>query len=786
MNATATTHKVSAPRDGSAPPWFRLLPEDGFLTIALLVTVVFVTTASVQTVTQAWAPGMQILTATTAMGLLLGYVTVQQGRLPGWLVQTLAMVVGIAFAFQQTSDAVVGNRMQLLQRTGAWFNRTVLQHGTSNDNAVFLLFLAILSCLLAYISVWLVIRSRRPWLAAVANGVVLLINLNWATSDKTLFFLVLYLLSTLLLLVRFTLAENMRQWRARNLRFSPDLSWDFMQAGAIFAVIVLLLAYMLPAQPPNQSLTAWWNSSANPWQLLQQRFQDAFSGAHGSTSGAGALDFFGSGIQLVSSVSLPNVVILRYTLPNNLSNDGSQYLITRTFDEYNGENAWLASNTQPVPYPAQAPLPSSTADASVDTYNITIVRQPTGSPLFAPGDEAASFSLPSNVALSTATNEPVSWTSGTPVTNGTHYIAQGYVSDATVQELRQVAYPSQATAQTAPMTYPPSILALYLNNSPPAPPLAVKDAHRVTAGAPTMYDAAVDLENFLRTFTYTQTIQDAPNGQDAVTWFLSQGKGFCTYFATAMAVMGRALGMPTRIAAGFAAGKWDAQSNSYVVKGTEAHVWTQIYFAGYGWINFEPTSSFGKFNRSQAGGSSPLPQITPGAGAAGGATPPTRRRPNSQLPDTTGHAGTGPVQTLAVDAGLSVSLLIILLLLAVVFFSVWWRILYRGLTPAALAFARVTHLGKWAGAPPAPSQTSLEYTERLSDLLPRYRSAFRQLGTLYSRERYGGIASPDEAAETHQMYRRLQHALSPLIARRWRRAPFGLLRRGARFVRRQK
>ena len=192
-------------------PWLRLLPEDGWLTLALLVVVVYTTIASIQAVTPPWAPGLGILTLTTGLGLLLGYIAVQQGRLPGLLVHSVALILGVAFAFQETADVTVnGNRTTLLQHTRIWFERSVVHHQSSNDNTVFLLFLAILSFLLAYISIWLILHSRRPWLAALANGVVLLINLNWATQDKAVFFIILFLLATLLLLVRFTLAENLR------------------------------------------------------------------------------------------------------------------------------------------------------------------------------------------------------------------------------------------------------------------------------------------------------------------------------------------------------------------------------------------------------------------------------------------------------------------------------------------------------------------------------------------------------------------------------------------------
>ncbi|HEV8190419.1 MAG TPA: hypothetical protein VGP82_02895, partial [Ktedonobacterales bacterium] len=130
--------------------WFRVTPRDGWLTLLLLAICVFLTVMSIQSVTPAWAPGMYILTATTGVGLLLGYLVVQQGRLPGALVHTVALLLGIVFAFVQTADAVVhGERWLLLEHTWVWLQRAILHGGDSSDNTVFLLFLGVLTFLLA-------------------------------------------------------------------------------------------------------------------------------------------------------------------------------------------------------------------------------------------------------------------------------------------------------------------------------------------------------------------------------------------------------------------------------------------------------------------------------------------------------------------------------------------------------------------------------------------------------------------------------------------------------------
>jgi transglutaminase-like putative cysteine protease len=783
-----TTKTLSRPRglpDNLAQPWFRLMPEDGILTLVLLVIVVYTTVASIQSVTPPWAPGLDVLTSTTGLGLLLGYLTVQQGRLPNWLTQLVAMALGAFFAFRQTATIVVGgDDGALWSRTVDWFHRAILLRQSSDDNAVFLLFLAILSFLLAFISVWLVIRTRRPWLAALANGVVLLINLNWSTQDKTIFFLVIYLLATLLLLVRFTLAENIRRWRARGLRFSPDLSWDFMQAGAIFAVAVLLLAYLLPSWPANSALTDWWNSPSNPWTAVQARFEEIFNGVQGS--GPGTINFFGGDLQLTSSVNLPDTIMMTYTVPVAAGYDSSQYLITRTLNVFNGQNGWTSSQTQTHAYASNVTQPPTSGAAHLNTYNLTIVNAQAGSPLFAPGDEAASFSLPSQSFQDVATGQAVAWNSPTnSIGAGAHYQASGYVSNASPDDLRSIPYPSSA-ALGEQVLFPDSILAEYLRNTPQIKQNIVDLTHQIVANAKatTMYDAAVAIEQYLHsTFSYTLSIQSPPAGEDAISWFLHVRAGFCTYFATTMAIMGRVLGMPTRLALGFSSGKYDSSTNSYVVRGTQAHVWPQIYFGNYGWINFEPTASFNAFARASTSSATGVPLPTVGSNGSGATPKATPRKGNIDQPTTgTNPTGSNQANPVLLDAGLTASLAIVLLLLLALFFSIWWRLIFRGLSPVIAAFARIARLGTWAGAPPTRSQTPEEYAEQLAHVLPGQRSALLRLGALYSRERYGGGASEETEREAPRLYESVRRSVSPVILRRLRTTPGVFLSQGQRML----
>lgn len=787
--STATTTGSSDTSTVVRSPLLRLLPEDGIFTVLLLVIIVFTTIGSIETVTPPWAPGLGILTATTGIGLLAGYICVQQKLLPEILVQAALVALGCFFAFAQTADAVLnGNKAELLRHVQVWFHQAVILRETSDDNNVFLLFLAILSFLLAFITVWLVLRTRRPWLAALANGVVLLINLNSTTDEKAVVYLVVFVLATLLLLVRFTLSENMRKWRARGLRFSPDLSWDFMQAGSLFAVIVLLLAYLLPAAQPNGALQNAWNSPQGPWQSMVNTWQILFNGVTGRGSNGG-IGTYGSGLQLTGTVNLPTTVEMQYRT-TIAADDPSQYLMTQIYDTYDGKNTWHAStNTSPQRYARDVIQEPTLPDApyTTITYIITL-DQPQGNRLFSPGTEPQSYSVPAIVTVNQSNGIPTSWTATQTQNAGIQYTARGYKSSATTDQLRAVPYPAQVSgvdSTTQNPQYPQGLLTMYRDNSGDGaiPPNVRNLAQQITKNTTNMYDAATELEDYLHSYKYSLQNPEPPQGQDAVSWFLfSEKQGFCTYFASAMTLMARSLGMPARIVAGYSSGSYDGHANAYIVRGTQSHVWTQIYFAGYGWINFEPTSSFNSFERGSTSGTSPDATPSPNTGGTPQATQIGKDHSNDPGAgaNTPGPKSQGNV--VLVDVGLSLSTIILLALLALAFFIVWWRLLYRGLSPVAMAFARVARLGAWAGAPPRGSQTPDEYVEQLGRVTPSQRPALHELTQLYARERWGGGLPQETTDELPRLYDQVQRSLSRIIVQRLRRAPRAAISNASRLI----
>jgi transglutaminase-like putative cysteine protease len=128
-------------------------------------------------------------------------------------------------------------------------------------------------------------------------------------------------------------------------------------------------------------------------------------------------------------------------------------------------------------------------------------------------------------------------------------------------------------------------------------PQRVKDlATSLVAGSQTNYDKAKAIEKYLSTnYPYNLDVRSTPRNRDFVDYFLFDLKqGYCSYYASAMAVLARCAGLPARYVEGYMLPPEPTKENAttYIVTNMQAHAWVEIYFEGYGWLPFEPTSPF--------------------------------------------------------------------------------------------------------------------------------------------------------------------------------------------------
>ena len=117
-------------------------------------------------------------------------------------------------------------------------------------------------------------------------------------------------------------------------------------------------------------------------------------------------------------------------------------------------------------------------------------------------------------------------------------------------------------------------------------------ARDIAFGQDTPYDIAFAITRYLRiNIEYSRTLPPVPSGADPMEWFLfDEMRGFCNYYATAQVLMLRSLGIPARIAVGYAEGEYDSQTETYTIRRRDSHAWPEVYFPDHGWVIFEPTA----------------------------------------------------------------------------------------------------------------------------------------------------------------------------------------------------
>lgn len=257
----------------------------------------------------------------------------------------------------------------------------------------------------------------------------------------------------------------------------------------------------------------------------------------------------------------------------------------QSFDTWDGR-VWTASRTRPTIVRGGQPImiPRAADDGPsfgfVDTDHLVqtyYVERPGPNAIFAAQtpsklyfSDRAVFQLPDG-----------SLRAGVQLDEGSVY---------TVVSRRRLAT-AEALRASDPARVPANIRARYAG-TPVTTDRVRSLATAVTANAATPYDKVRALEAWIGAHTeYTLDIPPLPPGKDAVDQFLLvDQRGFCEQIGTSLVVMLRSLGIPARLAVGYATGERNPFTGLYEVRAKDAHAWAEVYFPGVGWQAFDPTA----------------------------------------------------------------------------------------------------------------------------------------------------------------------------------------------------
>jgi len=676
------------------------------------------------------------------------------------------------------------DRLEILAARLLHWLQIALGGGVSGDNLVFLIFMAALTWIIGYLSAWFLFRSHSAWPGVVLCGVAISVNRYYGPPELNIW-LMLYLISALTLLIRVALSRREKEWRGARVIYSPDSAIDFIRDGAVFSLVVLALAWLMPITTLDLFRSPDWGGEGL-WDKAGHHFNRLFSSlrSYGTSASYAA---FGDRLTLHGAVELGSEVVMVVQAPT------SRYWRAMVYDEYDGRG-WSNTDDEFIDIPPHSEMPREGIDFIREevTQRITLY-QPTGGQLFfagqpmrvdlpvearmntyqlwrAPGGEATEVIRERVAGISSLTSKvPVGLHRPYVVVSSLSAASEDMLCQATILSEWMVNYLGAegfvplSLRENPSIIYPSWVTGRYLQ-LPPTLPQRVKElALELTREYDNIYDKAIAIEEYLRQIPYNEDIEAPPADGDGVDYFLFDSQeGYCDYYASAMAVMARAVGIPARTAVGYAGGEYDEELDGYIVRRSNAHTWVEIYFPDFGWIEFEPTA-----------GEPPIVRLRPVTEEEVGGE---AERPEGQRPDFPGREPPEDVEAPPLGAAPRVPwygvgilwwvLAILLLASGSVFGFLWWRRM-GDLPPAERLFRRMVLYSRLLGVEPQATQTPTEYASLLVEEVPEAKEGALRLAQLYLQERFSreGLTSL-EKMEAYAIWEGLSRAISQRLPAR--------------------
>jgi transglutaminase-like putative cysteine protease len=608
-----------------------------------------------------------------------------------------------------------------------------------------------------------VFGHRRPIDAIVALGFALLVNMA-LTLHQQLYLLVIYSCAALLLLMRSHVFEEEVTWLRRRIGDPAAIGELYLRGGATFVGVAVAGSLLLTATASSAPLQGLWLdipsrlSAASDW--LQK-----FAPPNGDIRGFGVVGFGDqattSGLWSPSDQVAFEARFASPDLPQFKWRAGVYATYTNI--------GWSSGHTRDVQAGSGDILLNGLAGQATSAGRELVRFQVT--------PEAFRDPTILSPAMIQFVDEPVTakvlgsdgWFATVEASGSGSYSVSAMVP--TYADVPGGI--TQARLRAAGTAYPPEVVSIYtaLPDGAMGPAAhALLDTIRQQVVVPpgadpsNAYDLARTMETYLRDpahFTYSTDVRaqlrQSCDGLSTVECFARIRAGYCEYYASTMAVLLRASGVPARVAYGFLPGQ-RAPDGVETVNAVEAHWWVEVYFPGTGWVEFDPTGG-------GVGQPEPIPSGSVNLPSAPAATvAPTF----SGAPGSSSGPVTPPGGGASAGAGPFIAIGLILLVAMAVLIAVTVR---RGPRRPMHPDQAWGSVGRWAarlGIGPRPSQTVYEYAGALADELPASRIELTTIARAKVEVAYGRRAlEPDRLRTIARAYQRLRLALVSFAVRRF-------------------
>ncbi len=753
-------------------------PRAGWISLLLLAVMALALAWSVQGAgwlerTDFLVPvALYAVVAGALLGMLRGSIVV---ALPTGAIIGTGIVLWTVGGEYFTESDQTGRLFALRTEFVEWLT-IVLSTGYPPQMSPYAIGLAALMFATVFAAAYAVYRHHRVLDAILLLGAALITNMS-ATFTDLFGQLLLFVIAALLLWLRAALVDRQDSWQRRRVNETLEVPTAIMRSGILSAAAAIALAWVLTAVAVAAPLTEAWRSMDGVWTGVRDQFEGVFGSLTNPQSRISGNSFGSSFIIQGEWVSADHEVLV-------LAAPRALYLRTTTYDLFTGRLWDQSESVKRTVEAGNLLFDEPTSERSAVPAAVTVVdigiemRQPIGRNLFTAGS-------PMWVYAPAVVTEPL----GAPLLGAIEH-ANALGSGEAYEQTVQISTATEAELGAAGDAYPPEVVDLYLDTTGVTDRVA-REAERVTSGAENNYQRARMLANYLSrdpSFTYATKAAVPPDGQDLVDFFLfdpvADRTGYCQYFASAMVMMARSLGLPARLAAGFAPGERQ-DDDTFLVREANAHAWAEIYFPGYGWEIFEATKSINpRFGRASgdttAPAAPPLPGIDPfledpslvdeRRGEGGDIA-----LPSPDLVEGAIDPDAEEVAPTVDDASRGANALLIAVLVLGGLVALWLRMNYlqrrwRLLPAGDRAWRQLTAAAGRAGVGPRPSETIYEYAGWLEEQIPDQSAPIRTVADGKVWQSYSGRRLTLAAAgKLDTALRQLRWPLIWLAVRRWAR-----------------
>ena len=715
----------------------------GWPTALLLVGLVI--TVAISFNASHWVRDSSPVVIACLTGLIIGLMLTAT-RWPGWAAGLYSLVLSLLLTAQMVGNLLPGfgvlfsqpillsaetTRLKiftLILRAGGWVD--ALRAGeTINDTGLFILVFCLLGWNAAVWLAWWVVRRRQAMVGLLPLSFLLAVNVHLDQQGRAV--MVYYLFLVMAVIARGSFSAYQVNWIRRKVDFSEDLSIDWGFSALMGSFMVVAIALVFSFVGTKEGWMAMQDLVEKSRRGMSDTATQLFSGVKpppppdpASTPSGPVVRTPNLG-EIGSPLPLGNEVVFRVwvsdppPVPEEIRGASQVEDVIRhnwrsqIYSHYTGRG-WVQASQVEAPAPITDPVPAGRYRLD---QRYEILARPSGI-LFGVNDAVETSA---NVQLLAVGADASRLVTG----SATSYQVSSFATNLTVQQM-----------ETAGTEYPAEITATYIDLPPILPERVIRLAREV-AGDGTPYNQAIRIQDYLRAnYLYDLTVAPPPSGRDVVDYFLFDVQaGFCSHFASTMVVMLRAVGVPARIVAGYAMGAYDSQISFYNVRASASHAWVEVFFPGFGWVEFEPTPAYAAFNY------------------------PEGNRPGG----ISSQAGSFIAPKPTPDRGFGWLLLPIGVVLGLwtVFFVMRSRRL-RGVDlsgQAGLLYRQTLRELAWAGLPARPSQTPTEYLSAFESRLepyPRVLDGLRKITHLYIQTIYS--PHPIEYTDVQMNQWRWRHA----------------------------